>query len=365
MSTSLSSLVDNLSEIYNKKCIDKNCKSEREFIELKNNRLQYKCYKCTKIQLKPINEVIKKIPNKYRFCNKDISKFILLLRKGVYPYEYMDSWKYSMKQPFQIKKFFYSELNLEDIADIDYAHAQKVFKEFKSKNLVDYYDLYVQGDTLLLADIFENFRNKCIEIYELEPAHFLSVPGLAWEACLKKTWAKLELLTNIDMLLRIVKGIQGGIFHGVHRYAKANNKYIKKYDKDIERSSAEYNSIECNSFESSYLIYLDPNNLYGWAMSQKLPANGFQWEENIHKCNEDFIKDYDYIKGYFFEVDVEYPRNIFNLHSDLPFVPEINKIKICNKLLYNIHDKENYVAHIRALIQAIKHGLIFKKKYIK
>ena len=293
MSTSLSSLVDNLSEIYNKKCIDKNCKSEREFIELKNNRLQYKCYKCTKIQLKPINEVIKKIPNKYRFCNKDISKFILLLRKGVYPYEYMDSWKYSMKLPFQIKKFFYSELNLEDIADIDYVHAQKVFKEFKSKNLVDYYDLYVQGDTLLLADIFENFRNKCIEIYELEPAHFLSVPGLAWEACLKKTWAKLELLTNIDMLLRIVKGIQGGIFHGVHRYAKANNKYIKKYDKDIERSSAEYNSIECNSFESSYLIYLDPNNLYGWAMSQKLPANGFQWEENIHKCNEDFIKDYD------------------------------------------------------------------------
>ena len=91
MSTSLSSLVDNLSEIYNKKCIDKNCKSEREFIELKNNRLQYKCYKCTKIQLKPINEVIKKIPNKYRFCNKDISKFILLLRKGVY--EYMDSWE--------------------------------------------------------------------------------------------------------------------------------------------------------------------------------------------------------------------------------------------------------------------------------
>ena len=208
----------------------------------------------------------------------------------------MNTWivgKYSMKLPFQIKKFFYSELNLEDIADIDYAHAQKVFKEFKSKNLVDYYDLYVQGDTLLLADIFENFRNKCIEIYELEPAHFLSVPGLAWEACLKKTWAKLELLTNIDMLLRIVKGIQGGIFHGVHRYAKANNKYIKKYDKDIERSSAEYNSIECNSFESSYLMYLDANNLYGWAMSQKLPANGFQWEENIHKCNEDFIKDYD------------------------------------------------------------------------
>ena len=110
MSTSLSSLEDNLSEIYNKKCIDKNCKSECEFIELKNNRLQYKCYECKKIQLKPINELIKKFPNTYEFCNGDINKFIFLLKKGVYPYEYMDSWEKFNETSLPDKKAFYSEL---------------------------------------------------------------------------------------------------------------------------------------------------------------------------------------------------------------------------------------------------------------
>ena len=132
------------------------------------------------------------------------------------------------------KKAFYCELNLEDITDKDYAHAQKVFEEFKLKNLGDYHDLYVQSDTLLLADVFENFRNKCIEIYELDPAHFLSAPGLAWQACLKKTGVKLELVTDIDTLLMVEEGIRGGICQALHRYAKANNKYMNNYDKSIE-----------------------------------------------------------------------------------------------------------------------------------
>ena len=167
MSTSLSSLEDNLSEIYNKKCIDKNCKSECEFIELKNNRLQYKCYECKKIQLKPINELIKKFPKTYRFCNRDINKFILLLRKDVYPFEYMDSWERFIETTLPNKKAFHSKLNLEDITHKDYAHAQKVFEEFKLKNRGDYHDLYVQSDTLLVADVFENFRDKCIEYMNL------------------------------------------------------------------------------------------------------------------------------------------------------------------------------------------------------
>ena len=143
----------------------------------------------------------------------------------------MDSWERFNETSLPDKKAFYSELNLEDITDKDYAHAQKVFEEFKLKNLGDYHDLYVQSDTLLLADVFENFRNKCIEIYELDPAHFLSAPGLAWQACLKKTEVKLELLTNIDMLLMVEKGIRSGICHAIHRHAKTNNKYMKKYDK--------------------------------------------------------------------------------------------------------------------------------------
>ena len=126
------------------------------------------------------------------------------------------------------------------------------------KNLGEYPDLYVQIDTLLLADVFENFRNNCIKIYELDLAHFLSGPALRWKACLKKTGVNLELLTNNDMLMMVEKGIRGGICHAIHRYAKENNKYMKNFDK---------------YFESSYFLYLDANNLHGWEMSQKLSVN--------------------------------------------------------------------------------------------
>ena len=172
MSTSLSSLLDNLSEIYSKKCKDENCKSECDFIGLKINRLRYKCKECKKIWLKPVNGLIKKFPSVYQFCKGNLNKFVLLLRKGVYPYEYMDSWEKFDETTLPPKEAFYSNLNLEDISDEDYAHAQKVWDVFEIKNRVEYHDLYVQSDTLLLADVFENFRDKCIEIYELDPALF-------------------------------------------------------------------------------------------------------------------------------------------------------------------------------------------------
>ena len=200
---------------------------------LKNNKLNYKCKECGKKYFKSINGPIKKFPNMYQFCDGDINKFVLLLRKGVYPYQYMDSWKRFNEISLPDKKAFYSELNLENITDEDYAHAKKTFHEFGLKDLGDYHDLYVQCDTLLLADVFENFRNKCIEIYELDPAHFLSAPGLAWQACLKKTKVKLELLTDIDMLLMVEKGIRGGMCQAIHSYAKANNKYMNNYDKNM------------------------------------------------------------------------------------------------------------------------------------
>ena len=173
-------------------------------------------------------ESIKRFANTYEFCNGDINKFILLLRKGVYPYEYMDSWEIFNETSLPDKKIFYSNLNLEDIADKVYLYAQKVFKELKLKNLGKSHDLYIQSDTLLLADVFGNFRNKCIEIYELNLAHFLSAPRLTWQACLKKTEVHLELLTNIDMLLMAEKGARGGIYQAIHRYSKVNNKYMKK-----------------------------------------------------------------------------------------------------------------------------------------
>ena len=176
----------------------------------------------------------------------------------------MDSWERFVETSFPNEEAFYSSLNMENITDVDYRHAKRELKNLNNKNLCDYHDLYVQGDTLLLADIFENFRDKCIEIYELDPAHFLSAPGLASQACLKKTELKPELLTNNDMLLMVEKRIRGGICHAIHRYAKASNTYMNNYDKNKE---------------SSYIQYLDANNSYGWAMSQKLPVDGFKWKK--------------------------------------------------------------------------------------
>ena len=186
----------------------------------------------------------------------------ILIRKGVYPYEYMDSREKIDETTLPTKKSFYSNLNLENISDEDYAHAQKVWDVFKKIYIGEYYDLYVKIEAFLLADIFENFRNMCLDIYELDPVCFVSAPGLAWQAFLKKTGVKLELITDYDMTLMIEKGIKGGICQASHRLVRANNKYMKKNNKNIE---------------SSYVEYLDTNSLCGWAMSLKLPVNDFKW----------------------------------------------------------------------------------------
>ena len=200
----------------------------------------------------------------------------------------------------------------------------------------------------MLADVFENFKDKCIQICELDPAYILSAPGLEWQACLKKTKVKLELLTQIDMLLMVEEGIRGGICQTIHRHAKANNKYLNNYDESIE---------------SSYLAYLDAHNLYGSAMSQNLPVNGFKWIKSLVRVNERFIKNYSENSGigYFLEVDIDYPKELFNLHKDLPFLPERKKVNKCEKLICSIEHKEKYVIHIRALKQALNHGLKLEK----
>ena len=124
---------------------------------------------------------------------------------------------------------------MEDITDVDYRHGKTVFEYLINENVGDYHDLYVKSDTLLFADVFENFRNMCIKVYELDPTHFLSAPGLAWQACLKKPEIKLELLTDVDMLLMVERGIRGGICHTIYRYANANNKYMKIIQKYMNK----------------------------------------------------------------------------------------------------------------------------------
>ena len=272
----------------------------------------------------------------------------MLLRKGVYPYEYMDGWDKFNEKIIPSKKSFYSNLTLENITKTDYAHANNVFKKFNINNLGEYHGLYVRSDTLLLADVFENFRQSCLKNYELDPAHFVSLPSLAWQACLKKTNVELELLKNYDIFLMVEEGIRGGICHAIQRYEKANNKYMKDYDKKKK---------------SSYIQFLDANNLYGKAMTEKLPVRGFRWMDDISKIDEDFVKDYDKndIKGYILDVDVGYPNKLQNLHSDLLFLPERMVINNTKKLVCNLNDKKNYVVHINVLKQALDHGLKLRK----
>ena len=150
----------------------------------------------------------------------------LLTRKGLYPYEYMDSPEKLKETQLPPKDAFYSRLNDEDISDENYAHAQKVWEAFKIKSMRDYHDLYNRVYVLLLADVFENFRDICIENYSLDPAHYYTAPGLAWDAALKVTEVELELLSNMDMLLMVEKGIRGGVSTVSNRYGKSNNRYM-------------------------------------------------------------------------------------------------------------------------------------------
>ena len=182
MATSLSKLVDNLTEnVHNDKC-DK-CKSNLCFMRVMNETLLFKCIDCKKEYEKGFNkELLERFSNTYEFCGNDLNKFLILLRKGVYPYEYMDGWNKFNEKALPGKESLYSSLTMEDISDTDYAHANNVFKKFNLNNLGEYHDLYVRSNTLLLADVFENFRHACMKNYE-----FISLPGLAWQACLKKT----------------------------------------------------------------------------------------------------------------------------------------------------------------------------------
>ena len=188
-------------------------------------------------------------------------QYDLLTRKGIYPYEYMSSWDKFDESQLPPIEAFYSNLNMSNVSENDYKHAQRVWKEFRIRNLGEYHNLYLRTNVVLLANVFEAFGDTCLEHYSLDPAHFYTSPGLAWKACLKKTGIKLELLTDPDMLIMFEHGIRGGKMQAVHRYAAVNNPYM----------GGKFNPDE----STCYLQYLDANNLYGWAMSQSLPTGRF------------------------------------------------------------------------------------------
>ena len=275
------------------------------------------------------------------------------LRKGIYPYDYMDSFNRFNETENPPKEEYYSILNDQEITDEDYDHSIKIWKEDKIKNLGEYHDLYLKIDVLLLAEIFENFRNVCLKHYELDPAHYYTSPGLSWDALLKFSKQKLELLSDINTIQFIESGIRGGVSMISHRHSIANNKYMtKNYDSDKEIKS---------------INYLDANNLYGWAMCESLPVGNFKMydDDNLDKIIER-LKNWksNSKKGYIIEVDLEYPKELHDLHNSYPLAPE--KIKFggggkINKLIPNLYDKKNYICHIKNLQLYVDLGLKIKK----
>ena len=273
----------------------------------------------------------------------------LIKRKGVYPYEYMNTEEKFKETKLPPKKAFYSKLSGEGITEEDYKHALNVWNVFNMKTFKDYHELYNETDVLLMADVFENFRDLCLKIYGLDPAHYFTAPGLSWDACLKITGVELELLSDPDMLLMWERCIRGGISMISNRYGEANNKYMKEgFNKNKP---------------SKYLMYLDANNLYGCAMSMKLPTHGFKWltggeMENLY---ENQVLQVWNKTPCILEVDLQYPEKMHNLHNDYPLCPEGVKCKNgVEKLIPNLRDKKKYVIHYKNLIQCLRLGMKLK-----
>ena len=263
---------------------------------------------------------------------------------------------------------FYSKLNDEYITDEEYEHAQTAWKAFGCKTLGNYHDLYVKTDVALLADVFENFRKLCQEQYGLDPAHYYTSPGLSWDALLKKTGVELELFTDFEKHLFVERGMRGGISLVSRRYAKANNPLVPDYDP---------------SKPNKYIVYLDANNLYGWAMSKPLPKRGFKWKRVLPTEEEILEKEETAENGWILAVDLEYPEKLHEDHNGFPLAPEKKLVKKecmpgyqkrlikdlelkpsdCNKLLLTLQEKKNYVVHYRNLQFYLKQGMKLKRVY--
>ena len=293
------------------------------------------------------------------------AKFNLITRKGVFPYEYMDSFDRFEETQLPPKENFYSSLTDESISDSDYQHAQEVWTTFNCRTIGDYHDLYLQTDVLLLADVFENFRRTALSNYNLDPAHYYTLPGYSWDCLLKCTNIRLEQITEANMYLFIEKGLRGGISMVSHRHAIANNRYMQNFDP---------------SQPDSYLMYLDSNNLYGWAMSQPMPVGGFHW---VNYTDQILETPADADQGFILEVDLDYPTSLHAEHNDYPLAPEqmavtkemmspyqqklVEDLELgtasfnCKKLVPNLMRKTRYVVHYRNLQLYLSLGLRLSK----
>ena len=290
-----------------------------------------------------------------------------LTNKGVYFYDYASSYTIFSEKELPPKSKFYNKQKDESLSEKNYQRAQDIYNRTGCKTLLDYMLLYVLTDAVLLCDVFENFRNLCMEYYGLDPCHFFSLPAFTWDAMLKMTGVKLEYITDINQYTFIEKNIRGGVTTINHRHFKANNKYLDDYNPEIP---------------SSYIHYIDCNNLYGASMMGKLPTGGFKWLEEKDVMNFDVIgTDADADFCYILEVDLRYPSSIHDTHNDYPLAVECKlimeedlspynkqflveqkeKFKSCKKLCPDLKNKKNYVCSLKNLQFFISQGIVLEK----
>ena len=319
---------------------------------------------------KGLSDVAKSL-KEFPILESEFEETSLLKQKGFYPYEYIDSVERFKENKLPDISKFYSTLKQEGISEEEYKHAQNVWNTYNCNTLKDYHNLYLKTDVLLLADAFEQFRDFFLQYHQIDPCYCFSAPGLTWQCGLKYTGIELELLTDYDMLQMFEKGIRGG-FSGVlgSRHVKAYNNTPNYRDGNRILDDNEINKFKKNG--GNYLLYLDANNLYGWAMSQKLPTKDFKWEED-----PDYYKNIPEGRGCIVECDLEYPNLCkFNTRR-FPLAPEhmivkeemlskyqlklMEKLNIKlgkeKKLFLTLYDKKKYIVHHSILKEYIKLGL--------
>ena len=311
----------------------------------------------------------------------------MLTRKGIYPYSYMDSFERFKETRLPSKEAFFNDLTKKDISEEDFDFAEEIWKTFHLQNLGELHDLYLETDTLLLADVFENYREVILKNYGLDPVHFYTAPSLSWSAGLKFTKVKLEIPLDVNMHMFFDLALRGGISMVLNHFARANNPLMKElFDPQTLQS---------------FIQLVDANNLYGWAMSQMLPTGGVKWvnlkkglltpgvkesmdrHRTMNEWTEDILNlnEEDSIV-YMFEVDLDYPKNLHDdeTHDNFPLAPESFKIEKdllspyqqdlgdqlgvkygSKKLCLTLNDKKNYICHYKNLKFYLKHGMKLKK----
>ena len=302
-----------------------------------------------------LSKLIENLPEERKQRLRSILKpdqehlFPLICQKGQYPYEHIKSVeRLDIRLTDLHREHFDSQLTLSKLSDDEWAYVQRVISSFGLTTFREYHDLYLKIDVYGLADVFEYYRELSMDTYGLDPAHFIGLPSFTWQAGLKYTHVELENICDLDMYLFLEKWKRGGISVISHKYAKANNPLLPDYDP---------------TEESSYLLQLDANNLYGWAMCQCLPLRDFRWIDADEMTTERILR-YDGGKsstGFALEVDLEYPAELHDEHNDYPLAPEHLTINGVRKLAPNFHAKTKYVVHVENLQFYLKRGLVLTK----